>query len=162
MALLYRSEKGSALTITELDDNFRYFTGSHSVTGSLDINGGLIVTGSIIPGADDLYNLGSSEATWNKLFIGPETIVFVSGSGADQITSSLSLDSTGNVDISGSLTGSFTGSADVSGSLSGSFSGSIDGAEFYLYNLPTSQPAESGRLWLSGSAASSKFLMVRD
>tara|TARA_R100001460_G_scaffold14047_2_gene31594 strand:+ start:2695 stop:3015 length:321 start_codon:yes stop_codon:yes gene_type:complete len=47
MALTYRSVKGSALTITELDDNFRYFTGSHSVTGSLDINGGLIVTGSI-------------------------------------------------------------------------------------------------------------------
>ena len=35
MALTYRSEKGEALTITELDDNFRYFTGSHSITGSL-------------------------------------------------------------------------------------------------------------------------------
>jgi|TARA_R110001592_G_scaffold68187_2_gene208924 hypothetical protein len=37
MALTYRSVKGSALTIDELDDNFRYFTGSHSITGSLII-----------------------------------------------------------------------------------------------------------------------------
>ena len=34
MGLTYRSTKGSALTITELDNNFRYFTGSHAVTGS--------------------------------------------------------------------------------------------------------------------------------
>ena len=34
MALTYRSTKGSALTILELDNNFRYFTGSHAVTGS--------------------------------------------------------------------------------------------------------------------------------
>ena len=30
MALTYRSAKGSALTITELDNNFRYFTGFDS------------------------------------------------------------------------------------------------------------------------------------
>ncbi len=46
MALTYRSVKGSALTITELDDNFRHFTGSHSVTGSLVVTGSLEVTGS--------------------------------------------------------------------------------------------------------------------
>lgn len=39
MALTYRSNKGSALTITELDNNFRHFTGSHSVTGSLTVTG---------------------------------------------------------------------------------------------------------------------------
>ena len=38
MALTYRSEKGSALTITELDNNFRYFTGSHAITGSLVVS----------------------------------------------------------------------------------------------------------------------------
>ena len=37
MALTYRSVKGSALTITELDNNFRHFTGSHGVTGSLTV-----------------------------------------------------------------------------------------------------------------------------
>lgn len=39
MALTYRSVKGSALTITELDNNFRHFTGSHSITGSLTVTG---------------------------------------------------------------------------------------------------------------------------
>ncbi len=35
MALTFRSEKGSALTITELDNNFRYFTSSFEVSGSI-------------------------------------------------------------------------------------------------------------------------------
>ena len=37
MALTFRTGsggKGSALTIEELDNNFRHFTGSHSVSGS--------------------------------------------------------------------------------------------------------------------------------
>lgn len=38
MALVYRSTKGSALTIEELDGNFQYFTGSHSITGSLVVS----------------------------------------------------------------------------------------------------------------------------
>ena len=46
MGLTYRKQKGSALTITELDNNFAYFTGSHAVTGSLVVTGSFIVTGS--------------------------------------------------------------------------------------------------------------------
>lgn len=41
MALTYRGQKGSALTIQELDDNFAYFTGSHAITGSLTVTGSL-------------------------------------------------------------------------------------------------------------------------
>lgn len=111
MALTFRTGsdgKGSALTIEELDNNFRYFTGSHSITGSLEITGDLTVEGSIINDTDVNF------------------------------------------------TGSFSGSFD------GVFSGSIDGSEFYISNLPTSEPAESGRLWLSGSSDNSKYLMVRD
>ena len=48
MALTYRGQKGSALTIEELDGNFQYFTGSHAVTGSLIVSQSLIVTGSLI------------------------------------------------------------------------------------------------------------------
>jgi hypothetical protein len=43
--LTLRSQKGSALTIGELDGNFEYFTGSHAITGSLIVTGG--ITGSI-------------------------------------------------------------------------------------------------------------------
>ena len=219
MALTYRSVKGSALTIDELDDNFRYFTGSHAITASsgpfiisgsdgannaLEVLGSSLFSGSIIP-AEVEATLGTQEKPWKELFVSNGSIVFVSGSGAGQITSSLSLEAdglisggfdgnftgsfTGSANVTGSLSGSFTGSAnvtgsftgsfegsttgslsgsftgsaDVTGSLSGSFSGSIDGVDFYLYNLPTTQPAESGRLWLSGSAAgNSKYLVVRN
>ena len=44
MALTYRTTKGSALTIAEMDSNFAYFTGSHSVTGSFEVTGSIIVT----------------------------------------------------------------------------------------------------------------------
>jgi hypothetical protein len=48
MALTYRSIKGSALTIDELDNNFRHFTGSHAITGSLTISADLTVEGSVV------------------------------------------------------------------------------------------------------------------
>ena len=48
MALTYRTVKGSPLTIIELDNNFRHFTGSHSVTGSVINSGSFIVTGSLL------------------------------------------------------------------------------------------------------------------
>ena len=50
MALTYRTGSGgkdSALTIEELDNNFRHFTGSHSITGSLTVSGSLDVIDSI-------------------------------------------------------------------------------------------------------------------
>ena len=37
--LTLRSVKGSALTHTEVDNNFGYFTGSHAITGSLTVSG---------------------------------------------------------------------------------------------------------------------------
>ena len=48
MALIYRSTKGSALTIEELDGNFQYFTGSHSITGSQIVSGSSTVIGTNI------------------------------------------------------------------------------------------------------------------
>jgi hypothetical protein len=44
MALTFRSTKGSALTIAEMDSNFAHFTGSHVVTGSFEVTGSIIVT----------------------------------------------------------------------------------------------------------------------
>ena len=107
MALLYRSEKGSALTITELDDNFRYFTGSHSVTGSLDINGGLIVTGSI-----QLVDGGSFQ-----------------GEGVN-LTGSFS----GSLDSTGLLSGYFSGSIDGAELFVGNLPGTDPAVAGQLYN----------------------------
>ena len=68
MALTYRGQKGSALTIQELDNNFAYFTGSHAITGSLVVSGSLTTTGStflqdtIVQGA---LTVSGSLATFN-------------------------------------------------------------------------------------------------
>lgn len=54
MGLTYRSNLDRPLTNTEIDDNFRYFTGSHSITGSLIVSeslttiGSNVITGSFI------------------------------------------------------------------------------------------------------------------
>jgi len=51
MALTFRTGsggKGSALTIEELDNNFRHFTGSHAVSGSFEVTGSIIITGSLL------------------------------------------------------------------------------------------------------------------
>jgi hypothetical protein len=72
MALIYRQTKGSALTIQELDANFEYFTGSHSITGSLITSGSIVVTGSV-----DIT--GSTNITGSINLSGLLTITNVSG-----------------------------------------------------------------------------------
>jgi len=133
MALTYRTGSGgkdSALTIEELDNNFRHFTGSHEISGSLIISssledpyalvltGSMGISGSIIPNGPGTYNLGNVDNYFEEIFVGNQSIIFVSGS----TTSSF------GVDPSGSLSGSFTGSFDgqVTGSFTGSFTGSVD------------------------------------
>lgn len=68
MALTYRGQKGSALTIQELDNNFAYFTGSYAVTGSLIVTGSLTVTGSTSLQATTVqgaFTVSGSLATFN-------------------------------------------------------------------------------------------------
>jgi len=64
MALTYRSEKGSALTITELDNNFRHFTGSQTIAGDVTVSGSLGVTSGVnITGSNvTVANLPTTEA----------------------------------------------------------------------------------------------------
>ena len=122
MALTYRSVKGSALTITELDDNFRHFTSSHSITASAEP---VIISGSNV----------------NNIVL--ET------TGSVGISGSLTVDGTltgANVN----LTGSFSGSLKSTGLVSGSFSGSIDGAQIFVGNLPTVDPVVAGQLYNDG------------
>jgi hypothetical protein len=113
MALTYRSEKGSALTNTELDDNFRHFTGSHSITGSLT------VSGSVIP-ADVSGTLGTADNPWKSLYVDQGTIYFISGSNSGSMSwnsgsgFSFGSSSLSSLDVNGNST--FTGSVTISGS----------------------------------------------
>ena len=89
MALTYRGTKGSPLTIEEIDNNFAYFTGSHSITGSLTISGSIIVSGSIlstealqvsgtlIPADSNGSSLGSPEFYWGELYISTGSVNFM-------------------------------------------------------------------------------------
>lgn len=75
MALTLRETKGSPLTIQEMDNNFRYFTGSHDVTGSLNV----------------------TEAVTASAFVGD-------GSGLTNVTGDWDGSLTGDASITGSLT----------------------------------------------------------
>ena len=73
MALTFRTGsggKGSALTIEELDNNFRFFTGSHDITGSLTVSGSLNVE----------FNISASSLTLDYDNVGG-TALFITSSG---------------------------------------------------------------------------------
>lgn len=125
MALTFRTGsdgKGSALTIEELDNNFRHFTGSHIVSGSLTVSGSILVSGSIIPDGAGVHSLGSTDNYFKDLYLSSDSLIFISGS----TSSSFSIDPSGSLSGSfdGDLTGSFTGSGE--GDFTGSFTGSVD------------------------------------
>jgi hypothetical protein len=98
MALTYRSTKGSPLTIEEIDNNFAYFTGSHSITGSLTISGSLTVSGSILstealqvsgalnPVDSGGSSLGDPQYYWGELYLSSASVNFM-GSPNNQIAS---------------------------------------------------------------------------
>ena len=124
MALTFRTGsdgKGSALTINELDNNFRYFTGSHEISGSLIVSSSLIVSGSmgisgsIIP-TEAAATLGSVTNPFKDLFVSPDSIVFTDGTSA---VATLNQNNIGNISGSGfaqgigvdNLNGHFSGIA---------------------------------------------------
>ena len=141
MALTFRTGsggKGSALTIDELDNNFRHFTGSHTVSGSVTVSGSINISGSIIP-TEETATLGTLDNPWKSVISTEDSIILVSGSDLAhvQATASIKLndgkvtfDSNNGVVMTGSFTGSYTGSGTGSwdGDMSGSFSGSFTGA----------------------------------
>jgi hypothetical protein len=92
MALTYRGTKGSPLTIEEIDSNFAYFTGSHSITGSLTISGALytteplLITGSLLPVDSGGTSLGDPELYFGELYLSSASVNFM-GSPNNQIAS---------------------------------------------------------------------------
>ena len=72
MGMHYRSESSSSLTNEQIDNNFRYLTGSKSITGSYAISGSLLPVNSS-------NSLGSNEQPWKEVYLSPDSIVFVSG-----------------------------------------------------------------------------------
>jgi len=105
MAITYREVKGSALTIEELDNNFRHFTGSQAVSGTFIVSGSVNITGSV-----DIA--GSITSSGN---------ISASSLSGNSITSS------GNISASSLSGNSITSSGNISAS---SFSGNGNDLNF--------------------------------
>ena len=142
MALTYRTGsggKGSALTIEELDNNFRHFTGSHDVSGSFTVSGSTTIIG-------DTTISGSLSITGSNTFtnFGP----FEQSEGPVSINVT---DSTGSKLMS--VTGSFHTTASNGGGENYIFNkGAVNNnTDFRIMALPTSDPSVAGRLWRDGT-----------
>ena len=129
MALTFRTGsggKGSALTIEELDNNFRYFTGSHSITGSLDIDGNITASGNISASGTvftkfiRLPEVGAFSAAQGSIYfgVGPDDINgFIYGETGTNLT--LGFDTVDTVqinDIGINVAGQITASGNISAS----------------------------------------------
>jgi hypothetical protein len=93
------SNGNSSVNIPQANGNINFTaTGNANV---LVITGtGVNVTGNVIPGADDVYDLGRANARWRNGYFGGNTIYLD--------TASISVDASGFVVISNELGGSFT------------------------------------------------------
>jgi hypothetical protein len=88
MALTLREVKGTALTINEMDNNFRYFTGSHAITGSLIVS--TAVTASAFAG--DGSGLTGVTGDWDGSLNGNASIT-----GSLTVTAGITANLTGSV-----------------------------------------------------------------
>ena len=163
MALTYRTGsdgKGSALTINELDNNFRHFTGSHPIEGDLTITGSITVSGSENSVFDiDLFDL----VITGGLDVSRDVVVGDDLTVVDETTlkkeTTIGYKDFSNYDFSYQLNVTASSNSDKSARFDGGIE--VTGSSI-LVGLPTSEPAVSGQLWLSGSFSNSKYLMVRD
>ena len=141
MALTYRTGsggKGSALTIEELDNNFRHFTGSHDVSGSFTVSGSTtiigdaVVTGSLTVSGSNTF---TNEGAFSQVGF-PVSFDLESPGGS---TALMKIDLTGSLVTTGSLYNFNRGGTGIS---------SVD---FRINGLPTSDPNVAGRLWRDGT-----------
>ena len=66
MALTFRSNQSDALSINELDNNFRHFTGSHEISGSITLteggNSSTLLSTDIAAFKEGKFAVGSSKS----------------------------------------------------------------------------------------------------
>ena len=93
------SNGNSSVSIPQANGNI-IFTATGNANILVITGTGIDVTGSIIPGADDVYDLGRANARWRNGYFGGNTIYLD--------TASISVDANGFVVISNELGGTFT------------------------------------------------------
>lgn len=153
MALTYRTGsdgKGSALTIEELDNNFRYFTGSHPIEGDLTITGSITVSGSENSVFDiDLFDL----VITGGLDVSRDVVVGDDLTVVDETTlkkeTTIGYQDFSNYDFSYQLNVTASSNSDKSARFDGGIE--VTGSSI-LVGLPTSDPGVAGGLWVDASA----------
>ena len=153
MALTYRTGsdgKGSALTINELDNNFRHFTGSHPIEGDLTITGSITVSGSENSVFDiDLFDL----VITGGLDVSRDVVVGDDLTVVDETTlkkeTTIGYQDFSNYDFSYQLNVTASSNSDKSARFDGGIE--VTGSSL-LVGLPTSDPGVAGGLWVDASA----------
>ena len=153
MALTYRTGsdgKGSALTIEELDNNFRHFTGSHPIEGDLTITGSITVSGSKNSVFDiDLFDL----VITGGLDVSRDVVVGDDLTVEDETTlkneTTIGYGNFSNYDFSYQLNVTASSNSDKSARFDGGIE--VTGSSL-LVGLPTSDPGVAGGLWVDASA----------
>jgi hypothetical protein len=155
MALTYRTGsgsnpgKGSALTIDELDNNFRHFTGSHSVTGSLEVSGSVVLTGSLDISGSIEGEINGSYSQQGNLRITGSLIV----SGSNTLENIGTFENIGLADLKAispsSVALTVSGSSLLTGSLVVS---QIGTSGIFFENLRTTDSGIAGELWVDPAA----------
>ena len=153
MALTYRTGsdgKGSALTIEELDNNFRHFTGSHPIEGDLTITGSITVSGSKNSVFDiDLFDL----VITGGLDVSRDVVVGDDLTVEDETTlkkeTTIGYKDFSNYDFSYQLNVTASSNSDKSARFDGGIE--VTGSSL-LVGLPTSDPGVAGGLWVDASA----------
>ena len=153
MALTFRTGsggKGSALTIEELDNNFRYFTGSHPIEGDLTITGSITVSGSENSVFDiDLFDL----VITGGLDVSRDVVVGDDLTVVDETTlkkeTTIGYQDFSNYDFSYQLNVTASSNSDKSARFDGGIE--VTGSSL-LVGLPTSDPGVAGGLWVDASA----------
>ena len=153
MALTFRTGsggKGSALTIEELDNNFRHFTGSHPINGDLTITGSLTVSASANLIFDiDLFDLvitGGLDVT-RDVTVGDDLTVEDETTLKNETT--IGYGNFSNYDFSYQLNVTASSNSDKSARFDGGIE--VTGSSL-LVGLPTSDPGVAGGLWVDASA----------
>tara|TARA_R110002020_G_C16250103_1_gene769740 strand:- start:81 stop:1799 length:1719 start_codon:yes stop_codon:yes gene_type:complete len=152
MGLTYRDIKGSELTFDELDNNFRHFTGSHSITGSLIVSGSSPT--SITLGDGSVFQV--SNPSGSMLFSGTASYSgSFTTSGSTSMTGSFNLtgsaDFGGPVTVSGSITISGSGGVITSNQTSSFITGSTGAFAGTGSNVFSGSQTITGSLTLTGS-----------
>lgn len=152
--------KGDASTFNITVDTGSAGGSTFPYTGSAEISGSLGLTGSFTIGRADgspVYDLGiyqiataSIQADYLDMDLYESTLIKPTSVGSTQ----------GNFEIRN--TALFGGTRGYIKLDAGDLL--ITGSAVYIKpsSLPTTEPSDSGQLWLSGSAGNSKYLMVRD